>query len=918
VSLDRLIDAVWEHDPPDTAAKAVRNAVSTLRNRLAAAGAPDALITTHPAGYLLRVGRGQLDAQTFTDQVAEARQLTAAGEYSQAIKLLRSALSLWRGPALLGVGGATIEAAAARLNEQRLTVLDECLSLELDHGPAHDLIDELSTLVAEHPLREQFRGHLMLALYRGGRRSDALAVYRDGRRILIDELGIEPGPQLRALEQAVLTDAATLTTPSTRHQTSPPSPAQLPADVTGFVGRAAHLHTLNTTLIDEGSRPTRPVIISAISGTAGIGKTALAVHWAHQVAARFPDGQLYVNLRGFDPDRPPLHPAEAIRGFLDAFATPAEQVPAGLEGQIGLYRSLLAGKRVLVLLDNARDADQVRPLLPGAPGCLALVTSRNHLSPLVATEGARPLTLDLMTATEARSLLTGRLGAIRVAGEPDAVRDIITRCARLPLALAIAAARAATHPHFPLTTLATELLQEANTLDTLHGGDPTTDLRAVLSCSYQALSTSAATVFRLLGLPPGPDISLPATASLTGLPHQQTRQALAELTRAHLLTEHTPGRYTFHDLLRAYAGEQTYGHDTDEQRHTALHRMLDHYVHTALTATLLLNPTRPPIDLAPPLPGVTPEHLDDHDGALAWFTAEEQVLLAAVESAAAAGLEAHSWQLAWTLSTFLVRRGHWTEQVTLQRIALAAARRLGDQVGQTHTLRALAKMFVLLGRLDDAETCYRQAQSVYADLGDLTGQAHVFLGLVTVAEKRGDLTAALRLAQQAVDLYRDSGDQLGHANALNGVGWYHALLGDHDQAVAYCQRALRLLQDLGYREGEADTWDSLARAYRGLADYDQAAICCQRAVDLYRDLGDRYGEADELASLGDTHHAAGNLDQADTAWSKAVHILDQLKHPDAAKVRAKLEDLAPADTAPESGMSQLGDQVRQAEVGHGG
>ena len=376
-------------------------------------------------------------------------------------------------------------------------------------------------------------------------------------------------------------------------------------------------------------------------GTAGADKTTLAVHWAHRTAARFPDGQLYVNLRGFDPDRPALDPAEAIRGFLDAFATPPGQIPTGFDAQVGLYRSVLAGKRVLVVLDNARDADQVRPLLPGAAGCIALVTSRNELTSLVATEGAQPLALDLMSSAEAHALLARRLGTSRVAEEHDAVREIIVRCARLPVALAIAAARAATNPHLPLAALATELRHEAGTLDALHAGDSSTDIRAVLSWSYQALTTDAATVFRLLGPHPGPDITLPAAASLTGFPDQRTHSALTALTRAYLLTEHSPGRYTVHDLLRAYAGEQGHLHDSAERRLAALHHVFDHYLHAAYASALLLEPTRDPIEIAPPQPGVSPVKLESHDEAMAWFTTEHRVLLAAVEGATTAGFDTH-------------------------------------------------------------------------------------------------------------------------------------------------------------------------------------------------------------------------------------------------------------------------------------
>jgi tetratricopeptide (TPR) repeat protein len=489
---------------------------------------------------------------------------------------------------------------------------------------------------------------------------------------------------------------------------------------------------------------------------------------------------------------------------------------------------------------------------------------------------------------EARDLLAYRLGPARTRAEPKAVDEIIARCARLPLALAIACARASTRPGSSLAGLADELRDAAAGLDALYGGDPATDIRAVFSWSYRTLDTDAARLFRLLGLHPGPDVTAPAAASLAAAPPARVRRLLAELTRAHLLTEPTSGRYTFHDLLRAYAVEQTDAHDSAEQRHAATHRILDHYLHTAHAGALLQTPQRESITLAEPLPGVIPEHLNSHDAAQTWFTAEHAVLLAAVERAAAAGFDTHAWQLAWALRTSLFRRGLWLEQVAVQRIALAAARRRDDRVGQGQTLRSLAKVYYRLGRLAEADTNYRQALDVYVDLGDLAGQALTQLGLREVAERRGRLSDGLVHAERALDLYRATGFRVGQASALNAIGWNHAQLGDYRQALTCCQQALALLADQGYRDGEAATWDSVGYAHRGLGDYEQAAICYQHAIDLFRDLGDRYNEADALTSLGDTQHAAGSTDAARKAWHAALEILDQLGHPDADQVRGKL------------------------------
>jgi NB-ARC domain len=390
------------------------------------------------------------------------------------------------------------------------------------------------------------------------------------------------------------------------------------------------------------------------------------MHWAHQVADRFPDGQLYVNLRGFDPSGVPSSPGEAICGFLDALGVPAERMPPSLDAQAGLYRSLLAGKRMLIVLDNARDEQLVRPLLPAAPSCLVIVTSRSQLAGLAVAENARVLTLDAFSPAEACQMLIGRLGTERAAAEPQAVTEIARRCTYLPLALAVTAARATARPRLSLAALAAELGDAASRLDALSSGDPTVSIRSVFSWSVRQLSPAASRMFGLLGLHPGPDISAPAAASLAGTEPAAARQALDELTRTHLLTEHTPGRYAFHDLLHAYATEQAPASD-DQARHAATRRMLNHYLHTAHHAAVLLNPWREFFSLAPALPRVVPEHLASQQQAMAWFEAEHRVLVSAVTLAADSGFEAHAWQLPSTMTDFLDRRGHWHDWAAVLR-----------------------------------------------------------------------------------------------------------------------------------------------------------------------------------------------------------------------------------------------------------
>jgi tetratricopeptide (TPR) repeat protein len=658
----------------------------------------------------------------------------------------------------------------------------------------------------------------------------------------------------------------------------PVAPRQLPRQVAHLVGRRAELAAL--------ANMSGPI---TISGVAGVGKTSLAVWWAHQVAQDFPDGQLYVNLRGFDPSGTAMSVREAVRSFLDALGVAQEKIPPGEDAQIGLYRSLLAQRRMLVLLDNAHDAEQVRPLLPGSSGCLALVTSRNQLTPLVATEGAHPLTLDLLPPPHARELLVRRLGADRVVAEPQAVNDIIARCAGLPLALAVAAARAATRHGFSLAVLAAQLRDASDRLDTLRGGDAATDIRTVFSWSYRVLSPDAARLFRLLGLPPGADITSPAAASLAGIPIQQARTLLAELTDAHLLTEHSPGRYTLHDLLRDYAAEQAQDLDDEQTRRAALNRILDHYLHAAHTATLLLGPAPVPSKSpAPPRPEITTEKHADHDAALAWFTAERAVILAAIEHAAEAGFYSHAWQLAWTLSTFLVRQGLWRDQEVAQTIGLAAARRAGDLTAQANALLGLGLGYSRSGQEDRACPCLDEAVDLFAAVGDRAGQAAALEILAWLSERQGRLSDALSTMQRGLELVRPTEHRLEAARLLNGVGWCHALLGEYERAVICCEEALVLCQELNDRNAEAATWDSLGYAHLHLGNHRQAITSYQRSVDLYSTLADGYNEATTLAALGDVHHDAGHLHPARQAWQTAVEILDRLGHPDADPIRAKL------------------------------
>jgi tetratricopeptide (TPR) repeat protein/transcriptional regulator with XRE-family HTH domain len=687
-----------------------------------------------------------------------------------------------------------------------------------------------------------------------------------------------------------VTPAATVLTASPERETAvtrATTPAQLPADVARFTGRATHLDQLTAALDGAADRHPAAVVISAIAGTAGIGKTALAVHWAHQVRHRFPDGQLYVNLRGFHPSGAVLAPAQAIRAILESLDVPRQRIPANLDAQAALYRSELADRRMLVVIDNARDAEQVRPLLPGAPGCFVLVTSRSQLTSLVAVEGARPLTLDLLTPDEARELLAGRLGAERLVAEPAAVDEIVTRCARLPLALAIVAARAATNPGFPLRAIADEL----RGLDALADEDPSGDIRAVFSWSVATLSPPAARLFRLLGLHAGPDVSAAASASLAGVSPATVRPLLAELARAHLIVEAVPGRYTLHDLLRAYAAELAEAGVPDADRHAALRRMFDHYLHTAHAADRLVDPHRDGSVLPAPHPGVTPERVAGHQQALTWFDTEQPVLRGAVRHAVTTGFDQHAWQLGRTLAEYFDRRGRWRDSVDTQRVALEAARRLADLPAQADTHRVLARAHTRLGECDDAHTHYAHALEMYGATDDRVGQAHTHNSIADVCERQNRYQDALDHASKALALHRDLGHRRGEAAALNAVGWYQAQLGDHRPALSSCGEALRLLEELGDRYGRAATLDSLGYVHDRLGDHERALARYRQSLDLFRDLGDRYWEATLLTRIGETHRALGDPGAAREDWQHALTILDDLAHPDAEQVRVGLEKL---------------------------
>ncbi|WFE39136.1 tetratricopeptide repeat protein [Micromonospora sp. WMMD998] len=667
-------------------------------------------------------------------------------------------------------------------------------------------------------------------------------------------------------------------------------PAQLPADGFGFVGRAGAQARLDEILAGTAEQPTA-MGLAIVSGTAGVGKTALAVHWAHRVAPLFPDGQLYVNLRGFDPGGTPVGPSTALAGFLNALAGAGDRPPTGLEEQVGRYRSLLSGRRILVVLDNAGDADQVRPLLPGAPGCFVLVTSRAQLPGLVSVNGAHPITLDVMSADESRELLSRRIGTRRVTAEPEAVDAIVLAAAGLPLALSVVAARAAINTGFRLSELAADLRPVSGRLDAFDGGEPVTDLRLVMSWSYRTLDPGTARLFRLLSVHPGPDFAVAAAASLAGVAPAQVRRHLAELTRAHLLGEHRPGRFTYHDLLRAYAAELTAAEDGEADRQAARARLLDHYLSVAYLADELVYPQRDRLPIDPPGPGVAPVPLADRDQAMWWFTEERQVLLPVLGLASSHGFDRHTAHLAWAITTYLNQRGYWEDWTSSLRAALSAAVRLGDDQIEAYAHGVLGFAGISLGRYDDARHHLAQAYDGYRRLGDLAGQARVELNLGWISDRTGQPEQALAHAREALRLHRQAGHVTGQAFALNAVGWSHGQLGDHRAAIESCAQALALFTSVDNVLGQAITWASLGQAHLQLDGFVAAVDCYEHAVRLRREIGHRRLEADALVSLGDAHVAAGDPASARRVWQRARDIVASLDVPDTTGIDAKLATL---------------------------
>ncbi|MEJ3653537.1 BTAD domain-containing putative transcriptional regulator [Actinomycetes bacterium KLBMP 9759] len=889
VPVDRLVDRVWGVDQPLRAVGTLHSYLSRLRLALAGDGVADGCrIARRHGGYALDVEPDTLDVSRFRDLVASARGQTD----ERAAALLREALDLWRGEPFTGLDSPWLAGARDVLTAERSAALLDHNDVRLRLGHHAELLPELSRLAEQHPLEERLAAQLMLAQYRSGQQAAALATFTRLRSRLADELGIDPGTALQELHRQVLSAAPALErTSRATPPAAPPSagtgpvPRQLPAPPPMFVGRVEELAALDR-VADRGDTG-----VVAITGTGGMGKTWLAIRWAHDNLHRFPDGQLYVNLRGFDPAGRPVPPESAVRGFLVALGVDPAAIPVDVDAQTALYRSLLAGRRMLVVLDNAAETAQVAPLLPGSARCTVLVTSRHRLTGLIMASGAQPLVPDVLGADDARDLLVARLGAQRVDAHQDAVSQLLRQCSGLPLALGIIAARAAANPGLPLSALADELRSTAagmGALDVFDAGEATADLRAVFSWSYDRLGADEARMFRRLGAHPAADISPAAAASLAGVPLDEAAALLRGLAAVHLLTQQGPQRFAFHDLVRAYATHRSSVSDTEAERTAAVHRVLDHYLQTSFRAAMLFFPQRKRIVLPPRATGVTPADLTDLQDALAWFDTEHAVVVAVAARAAECGFDVHAWQLAWTLADYLDRTGRWDEQIAVQRTALDAAERLGDLGGQVHAHRGMARACARALAYAEAYAHLGATLELQTRLADHAGQAHTHLNFTESMLRDGRPAEALEHATQALELAEEAGHRLEQATALSAIGWCHAVLGDYEQALVECSRAVAMHGELGSRLNEADTWDSIGYVRQHLGDHVEAVTCYQRALAVYREFDDRTKQGETLTHLGDAHHAAGNSAEARRAWEGALAMLERFDAPQAEGLRTRL------------------------------
>jgi DNA-binding SARP family transcriptional activator/tetratricopeptide (TPR) repeat protein len=926
VSADALAEMMWDGMPPAGAVTTLRSHVMRLRRVLGpVAGAR--VLTRYP-GYSVQAGEEEVDLLRFSCLCREGGAAVRAGAWEQAAAMLGEALGLWRGEPLTDVPSELLRRdEVPGLERLRLQALEWRMEAGLHLGSHAELVPELQSLAGRHPLRERFHAQLMLALFRCGRQAEALEHYQQARGALAEELGADPGLELRELHQRILTADPALTGPQPAGPVAagsgPVIPRELPAPVAHFVGRDAELAALMS-MQDRGTELT--VVISAIAGTAGVGKTALAVHWAHQVAERFPDGQLYVNLRGYDQDRPMLA-TDALAGFLRALGVPGQDIPAEEAERAARYRSLLASRRMLVVLDNAGSAQQVRLLLPGGPACAVVVTSRDSLVGLVARDGARRMDLDALPLEDAVGLLRELIGA-RVDADPDAAAELAAQCCRLPLALRVAAELAASRPAVPLAGLTGELADQHRRLDLLEaGGDPHTAVRTVFSWSYRHLDAATARAFRLLGSHPGAGFEPHAAAALTETSLVQAGYLLDQLARAYLIQAAGPGRYGMHDLLRAYARDLGAAADSDQERREALTRLFDYYLYTASIAVDALYVAEPHRRSSIPGPGSRVPQLPDPAAARDWLDAERGTLVA-VMAQASDGWPGHATRLAATLFRYLDGVGHNPEALRIHSYARIAARHAGDRAAEATSLNRLAAVHWRLGRYQEATSYLQEALALFLEANDQVGQARTMGNLGILHAQQGRYELAARLQEQVLALCRETGNRAGEMRALGNLGTVEERRGWYEQAVRRHQQSLAVARTLGDRRGESYGLMNLGKISLLQHCYLDAIGQIQRALVMFGEVGDRNGEAEALTRLGDAcqrlgrhQEAVGHHTQALVLFreigdrngeAEALNGLGETLLATSQRDNARIQHTAALDMA-----SQIGDNYQQARAHDG-
>ncbi|MBE1591786.1 BTAD domain-containing putative transcriptional regulator [Nonomuraea angiospora] len=871
VPLDRLVEAVWDQEPPPSARNAIQGYVSRLRRVLA--GIPGVELVTSSPGYRLDLDPLRVDLYLSRHLVERAR----AGGQDEAGPLLRRALELWSGPPLAGVAGEWLrETFGGPLEEERLAAVEERIAADLRLGLCREPLAELPVLIGEHPLRERLAYLMMAALHQDGRRAAALEVYRDARRRLVDGLGVEPGGELQELHQRILREEPDAEPPAAPVSAGPPPaavPAELPAAPASFTGRAEEVARVSAALAGDGPGAVR---ICQISGIGGVGKSSLAIHVAHALAGRYPDGQLYVDLHGASPQVVPVDPVEALGRFLRSLGVAGSAVPTDLEEAAGRFRSLTVGRRMLVILDNARDAAQVRPLLPGSPTCAVLVTSRRMLA---SFDGATQVSLDVLPNGDALALLGGIVGDGRIAAEPAAAAEVVRLCGGLPLALCLAAARLRARPSWQVSALAGRLASAHRRLDELRADDR--GLRASFQAGYQELKSdadgiAAARMFRLLGLLDGPDLGLPTAAALAGLPEERAQRLLDLLVDARLVQERAPDRYDLHDLLRLFARERAAEEESEPARRLAVERALHHHLATARTAIEMLKPAYTWRNEVGPSsltrPGLA---LETNEDLRAWVDAEEDNLLAAVgqtRGTPAAGLGV---ALAVTFAVPLYSTGRWRGLLALSEAALRAAEHTAEPFDEAVVLGDLGWAHVCVGNQIVGIAHMNRSLAIHRRLGNKRRAAALLDHLGIAYRGAGRFDEAADHHRQAIALMDD---RYGQGAILTHLGLVYQRAGRFAEAVEAGVRSVAILEETGAALDAVTALANLAEAYRLAGDPARAVAHHREALARYRAAGHGgdYVEAESLWGLGHALSESGECDEARRLWRRAAAILHGL------------------------------------------